>query len=130
MLTEEQIKKLESLCQHVRYGKILQDAIETWKNSQPCQKIFGVYVYYENKTHFEMSANKCCCLIGAAGYTKKPFHSLLKTIVLEYALNDIEEVWAISDGFDGNKLESQVYKEAYVFGSSVREIVEPTFLDV
>lgn len=126
MLTQEQIDKLQPLCQNERYGKILQDAIETWKNSQPCQKTFGVYVPNDNNSVFIMGDNKRCCLIGAAGYTKTPFlHSLLKTIVKEYALTDQEEVWAISDGFDGKNSENFKYVDAYMFGKQIADIIQP-----
>lgn len=138
MLTQEQLKRLYPLCDHPRFGKILDDAIQIWKKEkvQPKREIFGIE--FKNK-FFELDEEiklindvYYCCLLGAAMIGKE--NKLLdnKNIVNRnvefykkcaeyYNLTELEIVHIIN-GFDNPEdfiKPDEFYNDAEKFGNDV-----------
>lgn len=123
MLTEEQIKELEPLTRHLKYGKLLIDAIEVWKIYNPVTGDFGCMPDESGKfIKFEFSQG--CCLLGAACINKIDDLKSRPNLILNEFNIQLTEFWNLSDGFDGtNKFNDD--NEAWVFGSNIRKIVKP-----
>lgn len=121
MLTDIQIEKLLPLTKHERYGKILEDAINNWKNEDvdPKQGVWGVYIFNQFENIFRLG-NDCACLLGAALINKHNCGEYLTTIVNNYNISS-EEAKGILNGFDYPWRDS--INEAEDFGSNVAKIL-------
>lgn len=119
MLTNEQLEQLEPLCNHVRYGKILQDAIKIWMTREPVCGSFGVSGY----PLFE--STKGCCLLGASLVGKENFSSSWEEITNKYFSLSKKEHHSIQYGFDGLSEDYATDIDAFSFGKRVKDIVKP-----
>lgn len=64
MLTEEQLKRLQPLTTHPKYGPIVKAAIIGWKKCRPLNGAFGITLEnfkFRRSKHF-----KGCCFLGKA----------------------------------------------------------------
>ena len=141
MLTEKQISLLEPLLLHPKFGKILLDAIESWKQedifpgTKSCgidwnsnSKTYKAYKQYkikkeENQTVEALEQGAYCCIIGAASIGKENKDILKKQFLIYFDIS-IVEYFSIQKGFDLIPFEnnnSQYDFEAYKFGSDVHK---------
>lgn len=142
MLTEQQLKNLEPLCSTPKYGKILENAIEIWKqeNVTPLTNWFGIDNI--NGLVWELSkirsgSSYCCCLLGASLVGKSVNVDFYDTLTEKFNISETEIIGLFS-GFDTNsnnefkdvlKYISDDRKEAFIFGYSVhRAVFENTLL--
>lgn len=123
MLTEDQLIQLKFLTKHKKYGKLLTDAIEIWKQEKvkPTKKCFGVF-YNSDKSELTLDGSNKCCLLGAAlvGKNISRFDSKIDTI-LKYFDISRDEFYNIMFGFD--HVNSSEETEDFAFANLVREIV-------
>lgn len=67
MLTEQQLQNLAPLCEVPRFGKILETAINVWKqDTNPDSEYFGVTIICNNAVmeFYQLDSSKKCCLMG------------------------------------------------------------------
>lgn len=124
MLTDTQLEKLEPLTKHPRYGKLLNNAIETWKNYGIQKFSYGIFPIADQ---FQVDSRcKGCCLIGASIVNKKTDQEIYAKCASLYELNE-KEVGAIIGGFDDLGMIAQNIdpsaKNAYDFGKNVSEML-------
>ncbi len=132
MLTSQQLNKLIPLTLHVKYGKIISDAIEIWKKENICPSRFNfgldfleeTFKLYKHKNKENPNIDHYCCLIGAALVGKEnktskgiSFNSLVQEI---YNVEE-EEILDLMRGFDRKELLSGDESEAFKFGFSIQE---------
>lgn len=90
MLTQEQLQRLEPLTKDLIFGKLLHDAIKTWKNKN-INPFFGRLGIKLNLKTFELEASfanetNSCCLVGAAILKKEnptPYNLYVDEFLLE-----------------------------------------------
>lgn len=149
MLTERQIFRLTPLLSHLKFGKILLDAIESWKQEDifPGTKSCGIDWNSDSKTYKAYKRYKFkkeetqtkevqktqtisvpetiayCCIIGAASIGKENKDVLKKQFLIYFGISTVE-YFSIQKGFDLVPFEtnnSQYDFEAYKFGSDVHK---------
>lgn len=120
MLTEEQLKNLEPLTKHKKYGPIVKAAIIGWKRCRPTTETFGVD--RKNSKFVRDLSVKGCCFLGAAVLNRKSSNEgwVVWDIMKKFNLSFLSECWSLSDGFENENAES-AHKEAYNFGKKVRK---------
>ena len=125
MLTQDQLIQLQPFTQHPRYGKLLSDAIEIWKqeNVKPVWGGFGIRTDETFQKPF-MFENKVpqCCLVGAALIGKTPTFSRKDTICHLYDISsdEYDDLWL---GFDNDG--GYINHDAWEFANKVRDIINP-----
>lgn len=138
MLTENQLEQLKPLCNHPRYGKLLSDAIEIWKekNVSPALHTYGITVDIIYSCFKYMNSDApSCCLIGATMCNRNIHQEIDYSVsdelviqtkcsqVYNLSLQEIEDLVAGFDNepfsFNRNCFDS----EAYNFAVDVRKIV-------
>lgn len=141
MLTQEQLQHLEPLTKDLIFGKLLCDAIKTWKKEN-INPFFGRLGIKLNLKTFELGASfangtNSCCLIGAAILKKENpapydldvenFYKIIANIY-ELEADDVENlVW----GFDCEDInKEEILKKpgkhglkAYEFGMQVHWVI-------
>lgn len=133
MLTEIQLKNLEPLTKHPKYGKLLCDAIEVWKteNVYPITRRFGIAKNVFTNTYCQESnegSNQYCCLIGAAITGKEVALKFplviagIREVVLKNFQISYEEMINLFQGFDCVN-NFGLTNESYEFGKAVHLIV-------
>lgn len=121
MLTPTQIKKLEPLTKHPRFGKLLIEAIKGWKHTTPRKGLFGIELGLKRY----ISSEKKCCLLGAALINKhrKDNFGVKFDIIKRFNITE-PEIDSLIDGFDDRNLLIEDRK-AFEFAAKVRKIVKP-----
>lgn len=122
MLTETQLKNLEPLTNHPRFGKLLIASINQWKK-EDVQYTTGSYgVTIVNEKYTFAYENKKCCLIGAAIIDKIP-NSIgdFESAIYDNYFVTANDFYNLYMGFDSNLNEVEKNTEAYKFGKSVRK---------
>lgn len=126
MLTQTQIKKLESLTKHPKYGALVKRALMNWKKCKPVTCDHGIEEI--NGKFKRTSYYDGCCFTGAGLLGLKGF-DIRETLKQKFNIFDEESI-RLEFGFDAwdSKLEytdNPIYKEAYNFGKKVGKIVKP-----
>lgn len=126
MLTKDQLKQLEPLIKHPKFGDMLRSAIIGWKKCRPAKGSFGIKIKenYWRRAPWHEQIDKGCCLCGAALLNKKA-NSNYKYEEFEIRFGiDRYEFWQLSDGWEENSFYNK-NAEAYVFANEVRKIILP-----
>jgi hypothetical protein len=127
MLSKKQQIKLILLTAHPKYGQLLADAIESWKQYPINQFEFGI-IYRESGDSFELQNPEIgCCLAGAALISKKPGESraLGRNLANIFDIDD-RDVWSLISGFEADDFrycKSYYDIEGLEFGKKVRKIL-------
>lgn len=124
MITQQQIKQLEPLTQHLEFGPVLIRAIETWKTNNIRLNNFGIT--YSANQYYEVYSSEGCCLIGASiiglkfeNNDEHPFDC-----VRQFSNLSNDECYSLIDGFDGVRFQTRGNNyEAYNFARQVRLIL-------
>lgn len=119
MLTEIQLKNLQPLTNHKKYGSLVKAAIIGWKKCKPASGSFGLQ---QVDGKFKRSSySKGCCFLGATCVNRK---TKSENWITEYFYDKFkithEEFWDLSDGFETNDnyIKST---SAFKFGQKVRK---------
>lgn len=91
MLTEKQLKRLQPLTKHLKYGPIVKAAIIGWKRCRPSAGMFGVAT--NNNKFIRNKSQKGCCFLGAAVLNRKYNQEgwVIWQIAKKFKLNDLLE---------------------------------------
>lgn len=144
MLTQEQLHRLYPLCDHPRFGKILDDAIQIWikEKVQPKREIFGIEFkskFFELDEEIELINDTYhCCLLGAAMVGKENklldkenvvnrYMEFFKKCAEYYEVTDLEIV-RIVNGFDDETITIND-NDATNFGNAINLALWPRCLD-
>lgn len=130
MLTDQQLINLKSLCDHPRYGFIVQKAIEIWSGEiNPIKNKWGIDTW----NGIWKSDSSCCCLVATNLINKQEIVTdyLDKSMSLEASkhLNlGPWEIFAMIEGFDGDSKDPEMeinenFVNAYEFGKSVSKAI-------
>lgn len=119
MLTQDQINRLNPLCDHPKYGRIVQHAMNNWRgDANPNSGAFGIGSS-ESNIFEPILNNNSCCLIGAALIGQVEIeYSIIRTAMLFFQLS-YEEFRSLWHGFD-NYHENDCDQEVFAFGLAVR----------
>lgn len=128
MLTQSQLDKLNSLTQHPKFGKLLLDAIENWKQIKPGRLDYGISSkLLDDGSDIFIGDKFKCCLIGASligktcNWTKR--ETTHEHCVKYFGISE-DEVISLISGFDRSRDRApSASKEAYEFGYKVSEII-------
>jgi hypothetical protein len=126
MLTEKQLKQLQPLIKHKKFGPILKEAIKGWKRTTPSRGCFGIIEPSPieiGKQAFKMDYYKKCCLLGAASLNKRPKTTNCIVMYIEdrFKISEIDSASLIR-GFDNSSANS-CDAEAYDFANQVSKIL-------
>ncbi len=127
----EKLQKLEPYFQYEKYGVILRDAVEIWKQDDVMYKKFSIGVYQNSEGIVAVwslslfdDGKKRCCLIGAS-LVNKPGNDIEYTMKQSYNILS-NEVSSLQEGFDGEfggGDEDANPPEAYLFAREVSKIL-------
>lgn len=123
MLTQDQLKQLEPLTKHPKFGAVLKSAIIGWKKCKPAIGHFGIKLKenYWRRIPRKEQIDRGCCLCGAALLNKKA-NSIYEYEEFEIRFDiGMYEFWQLSDGWENSVFNKDT--ESYIFANEVRKIV-------
>lgn len=141
-ISEQKLIKLQLLITREKYGVILKDAIEIWKQQgiRPAKQVLGIlgllvprtlddtnrksddFLYKLIPDDFSNPTNSCCCLIGGAMVGKKG-NGIYDVMEKTYNISK-NEVNSLEDGFDNVKHKNMKYcEDAYLFSKEISDIL-------
>jgi hypothetical protein len=126
MLTQDQINQLDPLMDHPRYGNLLKDAVQIWKqeNVTPSYAASGLL---RKDDCWKLSHRQKCCLIGASLVGKKYFSDDWGMDAEKYFSLNENEIRSLYFSFDGDDFFETSVQEALLFAQEVRKIVNPSY---
>lgn len=123
MLTEIQLKNLQPLLKHKKYGALVKAAIIGWKKCRPASGSFGLNITKRKFTRGKHS--KGCCFLGAVCLNRKTKNDYwIKDYVEERFQILCNEFWDLSDGFETGNNTNDLFNndsKAFKFGLKVRK---------
>lgn len=129
MLTQEQRNELAPLMEHLKYGKMLKDAMDVWSQDDvvPVYEAFGVV---PQPAEYGFYGYNECCLIGACllGKTSIEF-SYYSSMDHYFNIAHLETI-QLQEGFDAILESNHCNSEAYQFGLKIRNILNPKISSV
>lgn len=124
MLNQSQKEKLRPFTLHLKFGKLLIEAMKVWETAIPYQGGYGItrwsnFVRYR----FDDRNDNKCCLIGASLVNKSTSNCTMEDSVNEYFDIQYDETRALIHGFDEELNSVYGDYEGYIFANQVAKII-------